>query len=160
MADTTGRPMTPQDLTRIRFVSDPQISPDGQQVAFVVTMLSEDKDQYLSNIWMVDTAGGEPRRFTTGPKRDTKPRWSPDGTRLAFLSEREGHTESAGLRHARRWRGAYPVDEAAEWGDAACLVPRWQSPGLGGAGWRLAGTRQRGRTPEIQAGAHHHDAQV
>jgi dipeptidyl aminopeptidase/acylaminoacyl peptidase len=94
MVDTTGRPMTPQDLTRIRFISDPQISPDGQQVAFVVAMLSEDKDQYLSNIWMVDTAGGEPRRFTTGLKRDTKPRWSPDGTRLAFLSEREGHPKA------------------------------------------------------------------
>jgi dipeptidyl aminopeptidase/acylaminoacyl peptidase len=94
MADTTGRPMTPQDLTRIRFVSDPQISPDGQQVAFVVTMLSNDKDQYLSNIWMVDTAGREPRRFTTGPKRDTQPRWSPDGTQVAFLSEREGHLKA------------------------------------------------------------------
>jgi dipeptidyl aminopeptidase/acylaminoacyl peptidase len=93
MADTSRRPMTPQDLTRIRFISDPQISPDGRQVAFVVTALSEEKDQYLANIWVVDTAGAEPRRFTTGPKRDTKPRWSPDGTRLAFLSERDGHAK-------------------------------------------------------------------
>jgi dipeptidyl aminopeptidase/acylaminoacyl peptidase len=80
--------MTPQDITRIRFISDPQLSPDGRRVAFVVTMLSEDQDEYLSNIWVVDTAGGEPRRFTTGPKRDTAPRWSPDGSRLAFVSER------------------------------------------------------------------------
>jgi dipeptidyl aminopeptidase/acylaminoacyl peptidase len=94
MADTSGCPMTPQDLTRIRFVSDPQVSPDGQRLAFVVTTLSDDKDQYLANIWMVDTAAGEPRRFTTGPKRDTKPRWSPDSTRLAFLSEREGHAKA------------------------------------------------------------------
>jgi dipeptidyl aminopeptidase/acylaminoacyl peptidase len=80
--------MTPQDITRIRFISDPQLSPDGRRVAFVVTTLSEDQDEYLSNIWMVDTAGGEPRHFTTGPKRDTAPRWSPDGSRLAFVSER------------------------------------------------------------------------
>jgi len=81
--------MTARDLTRIRFLSDPQASPDGRTVAFVVTMLSEEKDEYLSNIWLVDGAGGEPRRFTTGPRRDTAPRWSPDGARLAFVSERE-----------------------------------------------------------------------
>src|SRR2546423_6768999 len=88
------RAMTPQDITRIRFVSDPQLSPDGRRVAFVVTMLSEDNDEYLSNIWVVSTAGGEPRRFTTGPKRDTAPRWSPDGSRLAFVSEREAQQKT------------------------------------------------------------------
>jgi dipeptidyl aminopeptidase/acylaminoacyl peptidase len=94
MADHNRRAVVPQDITRIRFVSDPQISPDGQRVAFVITTLSEEKDQYLSNIWIIDTAGGEPRRFTTGPKRDTKPRWSADGTHLAFLSEREAHPKA------------------------------------------------------------------
>src|SRR6266436_3852180 len=88
MTVPSRRAMTPQDITRIRFISDPQLSPDGRRVAFVVTMLCEDQDEYLSNIWVVDTAGGAPRRFTTGPKRDTAPRWSPDGSRLAFLSER------------------------------------------------------------------------
>src|SRR5678815_5010323 len=82
------RAMTPQDITRTRFISDPQLSPDGRRVAFVVTTLSEDQDEYLSNIWVVDTAGGEPRRFTTGPKCDSAPRWSPDGWRLAFVSGR------------------------------------------------------------------------
>jgi dipeptidyl aminopeptidase/acylaminoacyl peptidase len=80
--------MVPEDLARIQFVSDPQISPDGQRVAFVATTLSIERDEYLSNIWMVDAAGGPARRFTTGPRRDTAPRWSPDGARLAFLSER------------------------------------------------------------------------
>jgi dipeptidyl aminopeptidase/acylaminoacyl peptidase len=94
MVDHNCRAMLPQDITRIRFVSDPQISPDGQRVAFVVTTLAEEHDQYVSNIWMVDTSGGEPRRFTTGPKRDTKPRWSADGARLAFLSEREAHSKA------------------------------------------------------------------
>jgi len=89
MTEHRRRAMTPHDITRIRFVSDPQLSPDGRRIAFVVTMLSEDQDEYLSNIWMVETAGGEPRRFTTGPKRDTAPRWSPDSLRLAFVSERE-----------------------------------------------------------------------
>src|SRR5207249_7577953 len=90
------RGMVPQDLTRIAFVTDAQISPDGSRVAFVVTSLSEERDEYLSNVWIVDSRaasrppGGEARRFTHGPKRDTSPRWSPDGARLAFLSERDG----------------------------------------------------------------------
>jgi dipeptidyl aminopeptidase/acylaminoacyl peptidase len=94
MTTTNRRAMTPQDITRIRFVSDPQIAPDGRRVAFVVTTLSEEKDQYLSNIWVVDTAGGEPRRFTTGPRRDTAPRWSPDGGWLAFISERDAQSKA------------------------------------------------------------------
>jgi dipeptidyl aminopeptidase/acylaminoacyl peptidase len=90
--------MTPDDLTRIRAVSDAQISPDGRRVAFVVTTLDAERDEYLSTIWMADSGDGEPgrsgdrepRRFTTGPKRDIAPRWSPDGRWLAFLSERDG----------------------------------------------------------------------
>ena len=89
-AEGRRRPMTPQDITRIIWVSDPRISPDGARVAFVATTLSEEQDEYLSQIWVVEVAGGPPRRFTTGPKRDTEPRWSPDGRRLAFVSEREG----------------------------------------------------------------------
>ncbi len=80
--------MVPEDLTRLLFVTDPQLSPDGRRIAFVVTSLSEERDEYLSNIWVVDVAGGAPRRFTAGPRRDIEPRWSNDSARLAFLSER------------------------------------------------------------------------
>ena len=99
--------MTPHDLTRIRFVSDPQISPDGATVAFVVTTLSEERDEYLSAIWLVDVAGGEPRRFTTGPRRDTTPRWSPDGSRVAFVSEREA--KKKGQLYVMPARGGEPT---------------------------------------------------
>ena len=47
---SANRGMIPEDLTRILFVTDPQISPDGRRVAFVVTSLSEERDEYLANI--------------------------------------------------------------------------------------------------------------
>jgi dipeptidyl aminopeptidase/acylaminoacyl peptidase len=103
----TPRGMAPEDLFRIRFVGDAQISPDGRWVAFVLTTLSEDKDEYLSNIWLVSAAGGEPRRFTTGPRRDSLPRWSPDGSRLAFVSEREAGRK--GQLHVMPAGGGEPV---------------------------------------------------
>src|SRR5437867_2288667 len=88
MTDARRRPVTAQDLTRLRGVSDPQISPDGRCVAFVMTTASEERDEYLSNVWVVAADGDEPRRFTAGPTRDTLPRWSPDGRWLAFVSDR------------------------------------------------------------------------
>src|SRR5881409_1836844 len=85
---SAARGMVPEDLTRVQLVTDPQLSPDGRRVAFVVTTLSEERDEHLANIWVADVSGGAPRRFTAGPRRDIEPRWSPDGARLAFLSER------------------------------------------------------------------------
>jgi Tol biopolymer transport system component len=61
----------------------------GMYALSVVTTLSAERDEYLANIWVVDTAGGSPRRFTTGPGRDTAPRWSPDGTRLLTREPRQ-----------------------------------------------------------------------
>src|SRR5947207_15994386 len=87
------RGMLPEDLYRIRWAGDAQIDPSGRRVAFVVTTLSEAEDDYRSGIYVVDADGadhGEPRRMTRGERRDTNPRWSPDGGSLAFLSDRDG----------------------------------------------------------------------
>ncbi len=136
---TTRRGMTPHDLTRIRFVSDPQIAPDGRAVAFVVTELSEERDEYLSNVWLVPTAGGEPRRFTAGPLRDTAPRWSPDGTRLAFVSEREPGKK--GQLHVMRADGGEPVRLTAL--PNGVSAPAWSPDGT-----RLAFVSKVGGAPE------------
>ena len=50
--------------------------------------IDEKSKEYRSNIYVVPTGGGEPRQFTSGPKSDNAPRWSPDGTKLAFVSDR------------------------------------------------------------------------
>jgi dipeptidyl aminopeptidase/acylaminoacyl peptidase len=85
-----ARGMRPADLLRIKWLSDPRVSPDGERIAFVVATLDEERDEYLSNVWLVDRKGGRPRRFTAGRRRDHSPRWSPDGRWLAFVSERDG----------------------------------------------------------------------
>ena len=86
-----ARGMCPKDLFGIQWVSDARVSPDGRHVAFTVTRLDEEADDYCSAIWLVPADGATtPRRFAGGAGKDSAPRWSPDGTRLAFLSDRAG----------------------------------------------------------------------
>ncbi|MBZ5627458.1 MAG: S9 family peptidase [Acidobacteriia bacterium] len=77
------RPITERDLFQFTWIADPQVSPDGTQVAFVRVVVNDKKDDYDTSIWTVSTRGGEPRMLTSGT-RDTSPQWSPEGTRLAF----------------------------------------------------------------------------
>lgn len=79
-----ARPITEKDLFRFQWVGDPQVSPDGAQVAFVRVNVDAKKEGYETAIWIVPVRGGAPRRLTNGP-RDSAPRWSPDGRTLAFL---------------------------------------------------------------------------
>jgi dipeptidyl aminopeptidase/acylaminoacyl peptidase len=82
--------MQPEDVGLLVDVGDPRVSPDGLTVAYVVTTIDLDANEYRSRIWLVSTDGlGEPRPFTSGAARDRSPRWSPDGTRLAFVTHRE-----------------------------------------------------------------------
>lgn len=82
------------DLFTIRLVADPQISPDGTRVAYVVTRLDREQNAYRAAIWMLDiNADTEPVKFTSGMQQDFSPRWSPDGRYLAFLSNRSGKNQ-------------------------------------------------------------------
>ena len=72
-----GRPMTIDDLLAIKSVSDPQISPDGELVVYVVSELDRATDKSNSSLWLVPTAGGDPKRLTTAPARTTTPDGAP-----------------------------------------------------------------------------------
>src|SRR3954470_10153875 len=70
-------------------VTDVQLSPDGRQVVYVTSRASIEKETPpVSTIWLIGADGGTPRHLTTG-EGDSSPRWSPDGQRLAFVSDRE-----------------------------------------------------------------------
>src|SRR3712207_6043565 len=83
------RPIVAEDLYSLRFVSDPQVSPDGTQVAYVVSWVDPgDHTRYRSQLMLVPADGSSlPRAITSGKHRDGAPRWAPDGQSLAFISK-------------------------------------------------------------------------
>jgi dipeptidyl aminopeptidase/acylaminoacyl peptidase len=81
------RPIKADDLLRIKFVGDPQISPDGSRILFVRKVIN-DKNKYVANLCTVDLDGNV-RQWTGGDSGAGHGRWSPDGTMIAFISSRE-----------------------------------------------------------------------
>jgi dipeptidyl aminopeptidase/acylaminoacyl peptidase len=82
------RPLVPEDLFRFRFITDVQLSPDGALAAYVIRTADRERDRYRSAIWIVPLDGGAPSQLTSGENEDLLPRWSPDGRRIAFVSDR------------------------------------------------------------------------
>jgi dipeptidyl aminopeptidase/acylaminoacyl peptidase len=94
-ADAAKRPMILDDLYKFQRVADPQISPDGQQVVYVVTTITDPAaNKSHSNLWLAATDGkSPPRQLTTTEKKDSHPRWSPDGSKILFESNRSGEQQ-------------------------------------------------------------------
>ena len=90
------RLLTPQDLWAIKRVGNPAFSPDGRHAVFPVQEWTIEKNKSTSNLWTVAVTDGEVRQFTTADTCEDSPRWSPDGTRIAFTSKR-GHDENGSL---------------------------------------------------------------
>lgn len=120
--------MTPEDVYALAGVSDPRLRPGGQEVAYVHWTIDAEANEYRTSIWVAKVDGSEPpRRFTTGTA-DGTPRWSPDGSKLAFVSKR-------GDEKAKRQLYVLPADG----GEPLCLTDLKEN--VGEPAWSPDGTR-------------------
>jgi dipeptidyl aminopeptidase/acylaminoacyl peptidase len=87
------RRFTIDDLLKVRRVSDPQLSPKGDQVAFTITDVDKAANKSTTQIYVVPLSGGEMRQLTNDEHSSASPRWSPDGEKLAFISARDGESQ-------------------------------------------------------------------
>ena len=91
-----------KDLFGLTVASDPQISPDGRQVAYVRLTGDIMTDRAMPTIWLIDVATGEQRPLVAGPGAHSQPRWSPDGKRVAYVSTADGGAPQLFVR----WMGS------------------------------------------------------
>src|SRR5450631_4060318 len=87
------RPVRFEELAKIRRVGGFSVSPDGRAVAYGVSTPDVEANSSRSAIWVVPAVGGDAQRMTAGEKRDSDPKYSPDGRELAFLSNRDGSSQ-------------------------------------------------------------------
>jgi len=90
LAQVKPTPLTGADIFNFEFATDPQISPDGKKIIYVRQFSDIMADRRCSNLWIINFDASDQRPLTTGCFRDTSPRWSPDGTRIIYLSDRDG----------------------------------------------------------------------
>jgi dipeptidyl aminopeptidase/acylaminoacyl peptidase len=119
------RPIAVDDLLRIIDIEDPQISPDGRWIAYVQRRIDKLENRYKTDIFLAPTSGGESIQLTRSTT-DTQPRWSPDGTMLAFTSARAGKPQIYLIRVGLPGGEAYPLTKMPN----GATSPSWSPDGL------------------------------
>ena len=100
-AQPAKRPLKLDDLARFRNVGDPQISPDGQWIAYTVSTIDAKEDKSSTHIWLAKYDGTNDRQITFSNDSEGAPRWSPDGKYLSFTSSRS--SGKPGVRGSQLW---------------------------------------------------------
>ncbi|HEX9944787.1 MAG TPA: S9 family peptidase [Thermoanaerobaculia bacterium] len=119
LAAAGPRPLKVDDIFALKTVGDPQISPDGRWVAYTVKRLDRKEDSSDTDVYMLPFEGGAALRLTSSPKAETRPRFSPDGRHLAFLSGREGKKAQVWLLDRRGGEAVKLTDYKADVSDLA-----------------------------------------
>lgn len=88
------RPLQPNDVYRLKTLSSPQISPDGNWVLYQLRMVDSVKDKSQSDLWISSWDGKESWQLTYDPSGESSPKWSPDGKFISFLATRSGDANS------------------------------------------------------------------
>jgi len=122
VADT---PLSPEQLASWKIPRDPQMTPDGERIVFVLAESSKPDEHKRSTLWMIDTTQDRVWQFTNGPRADSEPQWSPDGSRLAFVSDRK-EPEKQSLYTIPR--GGGEATTLVEW-KSEVSSPRWSPDG-------------------------------
>jgi dipeptidyl aminopeptidase/acylaminoacyl peptidase len=112
-APPAHRTLVPDDFYRVEDVSEPQVSPDGAWVAYVVTSNDRAADEARSAIWMVSWDGRQDLALTAAAEGTDKPRWSPDGRYLAFLATPAGSEKAQIMLLDRRGGNARQLTSVA-----------------------------------------------
>ena len=84
------RRFEPDDLLSFKLVSEMILSHDGRWIVYVLEEIDPEADTYSSNLWLISASGGAPRQITFGSDTNESPRFSPDSSQVAFLSDRGG----------------------------------------------------------------------
>ena len=89
MTNSQKRRITAEDLYKLQMITTSEISPDGKFVVYGLQRVEPETEKKYANLWLISTEDGSPRQITFGDHVDQSPKWSPDGTEIAFLSNRK-----------------------------------------------------------------------
>ena len=82
--------MTIDDLIGAVRVTDPQLSPDGAEILYTVSVADWKENKRIRHIHRVRADGSDGRQFTSGANGESSPHWAPDGSRFLFTTKRSG----------------------------------------------------------------------